>query len=83
MIHLVRALHKLVGVTVVHVNAAEDDTPEKHVEKMMEKLDTDKDNVITFQEFCEGVEKDPAIAQLLTAQTNPDLLVKRMSLTDL
>ncbi|XP_063728970.1 uncharacterized protein LOC134856618 isoform X2 [Symsagittifera roscoffensis] len=80
MVQLVTALHKMVGVTIVHVNgSAEDDTPEKHVKKMMAKLDTDNDNVISFEEFCHGLKNEPAIAQLLTVQTSPEILAKKLT----
>ena len=69
----------MVGITVFHVKgSAEEDTPEKHVDKMMEKLDTDKDNAISFQEFCEGFNNEPAIAHLLTIQANPEILARRL-----
>ena len=47
---------------------ADEDTPEKRVQKIFAAMDYNQDHRLTYQEFAEGSKKDPTIVQVrLTA----------------
>ncbi|XP_075247916.1 hippocalcin-like protein 4 isoform X2 [Convolutriloba macropyga] len=74
MTELMNALHKLVGVTVSRFSVVEEDTPMNHALKMMKEFDLDNDNEVTFEEFCEGVERNPNLAVLITNFASPEMI---------
>ena len=70
---LITSLHQLVGITVTRQSSI-DDTPDSHASQLVKGFDQEKDGVITFEEFCEGVKKNPNLAVLITNFANPELI---------
>ncbi|TPX50259.1 hypothetical protein SeLEV6574_g01007 [Synchytrium endobioticum] len=64
MLSIVEAIYKMVG-TMVQL-PADEDTPEKRVQKIFDLFDTDGDSRITLDEFREGSKKDPSIVTALS-----------------
>lgn len=46
------------------------DTPETRTDKIFDKMDIDKDGVLTKSEFIEGCMKDQFLYQMLTADAS-------------
>lgn len=46
------------------------DTPQARTEKIFEKMDVNKDNVLTKDEFINGCLNDECLYQMLTAEQN-------------
>ncbi|KAG2224015.1 hypothetical protein INT45_009601 [Circinella minor] len=63
MLRIVDAIYKMVGSMVKL--PADEDTPEKRVNKIFDMMDQDKDGRLTMDEFREGSKKDPTIVQAL------------------
>eukprot|EP00112_Aurelia_sp_Birch-Aquarium-sp1_P023146 Seg679.3 transcript_id=Seg679.3/GoldUCD/mRNA.D3Y31 product="Neuronal calcium sensor 1" protein_id=Seg679.3/GoldUCD/D3Y31 len=63
MLHIVEAIYRMVGKMV---DLPEDeDTPEKRVDKIFNKMDKNDDGQLTMEEFREGSKCDPWIVQAL------------------
>ncbi|KAL4235606.1 Hippocalcin-like protein 1 [Mactra antiquata] len=66
MNEIVEAIYKM-------TNAYRDrDTSRKMSEKLFHLCDLNDDGKISFEEFCKGVERDPAIVNLLQCDPTPD-----------
>ncbi|KAH0621962.1 hypothetical protein JD844_023750 [Phrynosoma platyrhinos] len=62
---ITRAIYKMVG-TVIMMKMNEDGlTPEQRVDKIFSKMDKNKDDQITLDEFKEAAKSDPSIVLLL------------------
>ncbi|XP_027710718.1 hippocalcin-like protein 4 [Petaurus breviceps papuanus] len=61
----VKAIYKMVG-TVIMMRMNQDGlTPQQRVDKIFTKMDQDKDDQITLEEFKEAAKSDPSIVLLL------------------
>jgi len=69
MLMIVQSIYKMTGQMVKL--PADEDTPEKRVDKIFRNMDRDKDAKLTYDEFVEGSKQDPTIVQV-----PPSLLVR-------
>ncbi|XP_007453832.1 hippocalcin-like protein 4 isoform X2 [Orcinus orca] len=61
----IKAIYKMVG-TVIMMRMNQDGlTPQQRVDKIFKKMDQDKDDQITLEEFKEAAKSDPSIVLLL------------------
>lgn len=67
MVDIVDAIYSMVG-SMLDL-PADEDTPEKRVNKIFEQMDLDRDGRLTREEFREGSKSDPWIVQALTIDT--------------
>lgn len=63
MLQIVTAIYKMVGE--VTRMPADEDTPEKRVNKIFAAMDKNSDDVLTFDEFKEGSKNNPSIISAL------------------
>ena len=63
MTRVIESLYDLSGISPE--NRKGDQSPKTHVESIMVRLDLNKDNVISLNEFVEGCVNDPSIKQFL------------------
>ncbi|CAD6575648.1 MAG: hypothetical protein CYPHOPRED_005754 [Cyphobasidiales sp. Tagirdzhanova-0007] len=61
---IVTSIYKMTGAMVKL--PADEDTPEKRVQKIFATMDYNQDHRLTYQEFAEGSKKDPTIVQALS-----------------
>lgn len=62
---LLQAIYKMVG-TVIMMRMNQDGlTPQQRVDKIFTKMDKDKDDQISLEEFKEAAKSDPSIVLLL------------------
>lgn len=64
MLQIVSSIYKMTGQMVKL--PADEDTPEKRVDKIFRNMDRDKDAKLTYEEFVEGSKQDPTIVQALS-----------------
>uniref|UniRef100_A0A7N4V5L7 Hippocalcin-like protein 4 n=1 Tax=Sarcophilus harrisii TaxID=9305 RepID=A0A7N4V5L7_SARHA len=65
MLEIIEAIYKMVG-TVIMMRMNQDGlTPQQRVDKIFTKMDQDKDDQITLEEFKEAAKSDPSIVLLL------------------
>ncbi|TFL05782.1 hypothetical protein BDV98DRAFT_560637 [Pterulicium gracile] len=64
MLQIVRAIYKMTGDLVKL--PADENTPEKRVDKIFSHMDRNKDQSLSFSEFAEGSKSDPTIVQALS-----------------
>jgi len=64
MLEIVQSIYKMTGETVKL--PADEDTPEKRVDKIFRNMDRDKDARLSYDEFVEGSKQDPTIVQALS-----------------
>ncbi|KAG0709515.1 EF-hand [Suillus ampliporus] len=64
MLQIVSSIYKMTGQMVKL--PADEDTPEKRVDKIFRNMDRDKDAKLTYDEFVEGSKQDPTIVQALS-----------------
>lgn len=65
LLFLLQAIYKMVG-TVIMMRMNQDGlTPQERVDKIFAKMDKDKDDQITLEEFKEAAKSDPSIVLLL------------------
>ncbi|XP_055978631.1 hippocalcin-like protein 4 isoform X1 [Sorex fumeus] len=65
MLEIIEAIYKMVG-TVIMMRMNQDGlTPQQRVDKIFKKMDRDKDDQITLEEFKEAAKSDPSIVLLL------------------
>jgi len=64
MLQIVASIYKMTGQMVKL--PADEDTPEKRVDKIFTNMDRDKDAKLTYDEFVEGSKQDPTIVQALS-----------------
>ncbi|XP_071655008.1 hippocalcin-like protein 4 isoform X1 [Patagioenas fasciata] len=65
MLEIIEAIYKMVG-TVIMMRMNQDGlTPQERVDKIFAKMDKDKDDQITLEEFKEAAKSDPSIVLLL------------------
>lgn len=62
MLKIVSSIYKMTGAMVKL--PADEDTPEKRVDKLFASMDKNHDAKLTFDEFAEGSRKDPSIVQV-------------------
>ncbi|XP_018423213.1 PREDICTED: hippocalcin-like protein 4 isoform X2 [Nanorana parkeri] len=61
----IKAIYKMVG-TVIMMRMNQDGlTPQQRVDKIFKKMDKDRDDQITLEEFKEAAKSDPSIVLLL------------------
>eukprot|EP00055_Hartaetosiga_balthica_P006779 m.22088 g.22088 ORF g.22088 m.22088 type:complete len:190 (+) comp5421_c0_seq1:79-648(+) len=63
MLHIVSSIFKMVNKDVA---VAEEDTPERRVDHIFEIMDTNKDGVLTLEEFQAGAKQDPTILKAIS-----------------
>nr|XP_013039488.2 hippocalcin-like protein 4 isoform X1 [Anser cygnoides] len=65
MLEIIEAIYKMVG-TVIMMRMNQDGlTPQQRVDKIFTKMDKDKDDQISLEEFKEAAKSDPSIVLLL------------------
>ena len=65
VLSLLQAIYKMVG-TVIMMRMNQDGlTPQQRVDKIFTKMDKDKDDQISLEEFKEAAKSDPSIVLLL------------------
>jgi Ca2+-binding EF-hand superfamily protein len=64
MLQIVTSIYKMTGQMVKL--PADEDTPEKRVNKIFRNMDRNKDAQLTYDEFVEGSKQDPTIVQALS-----------------
>lgn len=65
MLEIIEAIYKMVG-TVIMMRMDQDGlTPQQRVDKIFTKMDKDKDDQISLEEFKEAAKSDPSIVLLL------------------
>jgi len=64
MLEIVKAIYAMVGNAVQLPD--DENTPQKRVERIFERMDTDHDGRLTMEEFMEGSKEDPSIIQALS-----------------
>ncbi|CAH2222173.1 hippocalcin 4 [Pelobates cultripes] len=65
MLEIIEAIYKMVG-TVIMMRMNQDGlTPQQRVDKIFTKMDKDRDDQITLEEFKEAAKSDPSIVLLL------------------
>ncbi|OWK05037.1 hypothetical protein Celaphus_00002703 [Cervus elaphus hippelaphus] len=65
MLEIIEAIYKMVG-TVIMMRMNQDGlTPQQRVDKIFKKMDQDKEDQITLEEFKEAAKSDPSIVLLL------------------
>ncbi|CAE6522581.1 unnamed protein product [Rhizoctonia solani] len=79
MLQIVRSIYKMTGQMVKL--PADEDTPEKRVDKIFKNMDRDKDARLTYDEFVEGSKQDPTIVQALSLYDGYDS-TKRINVTE-
>ena len=60
-----QAIYNMVGNSISQNNP--DDTPEKRTDEIFEKMDENKDGVLSKEEFIKGCMADQFLYQMLTA----------------
>ncbi|ELW48228.1 Hippocalcin-like protein 4 [Tupaia chinensis] len=71
MLEIIEAIYKMVG-TVIMMRMNQDGlTPQQRVDKIFKKMDQDKDDQITLEEFKEAAKSDPSIVLLLQHPSPP------------
>ncbi|XP_042808727.1 hippocalcin-like protein 4 isoform X1 [Panthera leo] len=77
MLEIIEAIYKMVG-TVIMMRMNQDGlTPQQRVDKIFKKMDQDKDDQITLEEFKEAAKSDPSIVLLL--QSSPEVSLSAAS----
>ena len=64
MLQIVQAIYAMVGNAVELPD--EENTPEKRVARIFDKMDQNNDGKLTIEEFMEGSKEDPSIIQALS-----------------
>jgi len=64
MLQIVTSIYKMTGQMVKP--PADEDTPQKRVDKIFTNMDRDRDAKLTYDEFVEGSKQDPTIVQALS-----------------
>ena len=68
MLEIIRAIYKMVGDAV---ELTSDDNPEARTKEIFDKMDQNKDGVLTRDEFINGCLKDDQLRRMLTAEADP------------